>query len=340
MNMSESTGESVPSESKRHDLPLLAPFRESNDLLALAGEARREALREAWERDGYWFFRSVIDRDAVGQMRAVYIEVLAELGLIEQGDEQAVWTGRNLDAVSGDYMMPLRAIAERAPWQAFLQQRAVVEFFQALLDEPAVWLPMMEMRAVPPGKPALEEVFVHQDGFYYNGALPILGVWFPLIDIPRDMGGLCILEGLHRGPFLHDTTCPPNYDIDWGKLPTDVWRSSEFGIGDVILFDQATPHCGLPNRSRQFRLSFDTRMVPASAQRPFVGTIVDHGVDHVTVDVGGWTTIPITDATYIRNNYSGRRLPREEFPVSFSKGDRVIVAVRDGMAALIREPHE
>ena len=46
----------------------------SNDLLS-----NRAALDEAWKRDGYWFFRDMLAREAVARLRAVYMEELAKL---------------------------------------------------------------------------------------------------------------------------------------------------------------------------------------------------------------------------------------------------------------------
>ena len=63
---------------KPDDTPPMREFNVSNHLLN-----DRAGLEAAWERDGYWFFRDVLDKDAVGRLRAVYLKVMNELGVID-----------------------------------------------------------------------------------------------------------------------------------------------------------------------------------------------------------------------------------------------------------------
>ena len=41
------------------------------------------ALAEVIDRDGYWFFRDVLDKDAVARLRMVYTDELEKLGVID-----------------------------------------------------------------------------------------------------------------------------------------------------------------------------------------------------------------------------------------------------------------
>ena len=80
-------------ESKDPRTPPMAEFNVSNHLLG-----DRAALQEAWDRDGYWFFRGVLDLDAIAQTRAVYLEELANLGVVQPGNnELAIYNGAPLD---------------------------------------------------------------------------------------------------------------------------------------------------------------------------------------------------------------------------------------------------
>src|SRR5579871_5223014 len=47
----------------------------------------RAALDEAWETDGYWLFRGILDKDAVGRLRKRYVDELERLGVIDPQDE-------------------------------------------------------------------------------------------------------------------------------------------------------------------------------------------------------------------------------------------------------------
>jgi ectoine hydroxylase-related dioxygenase (phytanoyl-CoA dioxygenase family) len=294
-----------------------------------------DALEALWKQDGYWFFKDVIDRDAVAMVRETYLKVLADLGQIERGDETATWTGRSLDNLPG-YLHPLAPLNKQVPWRQFLGDLNVAAFFRRILGEPVIWLPMLELRVVPPDP--THSMFPHQDGFFYNDLPHVKTVWFPISDISEEMGGLTLVRGMHNQPFLHDRSKPPSL-IDPADLPDDAWRSSAYAPGDVVLFDQATPHAGLPNHSNRFRLSLDTRLVPASVKRPIVGLIHAVTPDHITVDAGGLVTVPVTDATYIRAEGIGIPRSRHDIGQFFRVGELTIVGVRDGVASLIRQPH-
>jgi ectoine hydroxylase-related dioxygenase (phytanoyl-CoA dioxygenase family) len=306
------------------------PFTVSNDLID-----DRAALEARWRQDGYWFFKGVIDRDAVKTVRDVYLDVLASKGVIERGDETATWTGKSLDDFPA-YLHPLHELNEVAPWKALLCNLDVAGFFHRILGEPVIWLPMLELRVVRPDP--THSMFPHQDGFFYNDLPHVKTVWFPISDVAEDMGGLAVIRGLHNRPFLHDWSKPPAL-IDPADLPDEDWRSGAYEPGDVVLFDQGTPHTGLPNRSKRFRLSLDIRLVPASAQRPVVGIIQEVTPDHITLDAGGMVTVPITDATYIRAEGIGIPRSRHDVQQWFRPGELTIVGVRDGVASLIRQPH-
>ena len=94
--------------------PHMREFNVSNDLLG-----DRAALDAAWARDGYWFFRDVLDKDAVARLRKVYLEELVKLDVIDPTDaasaEKSVpYNGRgNLERMP-IHMEPL---CEREIWQ-------------------------------------------------------------------------------------------------------------------------------------------------------------------------------------------------------------------------------
>ena len=305
-------------------------FAVSNDLIG-----DDAALDVVWERDGYWFFRDVIDREAVERLRAVYIEVLVDLGFVDPGSGTAVWNGANMENFP---VFRIPELIRRAGWRDFIGAAPVAGFFSRILGEPGFWLPMIEQRAQPRQEEIVPFLFVHQDGFFYNGAIPCRTCWFPLDAVDATMGGLAVAAGLHRRPFLHDASKPPAYDLDLAKIPDDAWRYSEMAAGDVIVFDERTPHTGLPNYSDRFRLSLDMRVMRYSDSRPAIGPILAVSSDSITIEAGGIVTFPIDDATYIRTNESGLMLNRAEIERHYAVGDEAIVAVRDGRATFIRPP--
>ena len=85
-------------------LPALRELNVSNPLIG-----DQQALQAAWERDGYWFFRDVLDHDVIGQVRSTYLSYLADLGALklidssgqyEPGDPSRLPTGPDLTSTS------------------------------------------------------------------------------------------------------------------------------------------------------------------------------------------------------------------------------------------------
>ena len=81
-------------------MPAMRELSVSNHLL---GDHR--ALAEAWERDGYWFFRDVLDPKVIGEIRQVYVDYLVEMGLVDPEAPEVCYNG-------ADYShLPVRASA-------------------------------------------------------------------------------------------------------------------------------------------------------------------------------------------------------------------------------------
>lgn len=78
------------------------------------------------------------------------------------------------------------------------------------------------------------------------------------MDCPRSLGPLAVLHGSHRQGLLdHQHAGPRGMSLD--DLPGD-WRSADFGIGDVCLFQDFLIHRALPNQTAaELRLSVDYR---------------------------------------------------------------------------------
>ncbi|TAL02323.1 MAG: phytanoyl-CoA dioxygenase, partial [Rhodospirillaceae bacterium] len=125
----------------RSDLPVMRELTVSNHLLG-----DRKALDVAWERDGYWFFRDVLDKNAVTRFRSVYIELLAEHGVVTADDPYARYTGASLET----FPFRMEPLVARQPWKPFVAEKPVHDFFTYLLGDEPFWVPTVEYRAVPP----------------------------------------------------------------------------------------------------------------------------------------------------------------------------------------------
>jgi hypothetical protein len=304
----------------------------SNHLLG-----NRAALDAAWERNGYWFFRDVLDHGAVARLRAVYMQLLGEYGVADPADPEARYTGASLEG----FPFRMDPLSGRKAWQPFVREAAIHAFFRRLLEDEPFWIPTVEYRATPPAADRTRSRldFVHQDGFYNKG-IPFRICWIPLAEIDEDVGGLALAEGLHRGPHLHDVSSPPLYPIPDGAIPAERWRRATYRPGDLLMMDLNTPHSGLANFSDRFRLSLDIRVMRAGENPPLVGRLTAVGSDAVSIegDDGRGGQFQIDGASYVRT-VDGKQVVAADVPASFKLGDEVILVAREGRVATLRPTH-
>jgi hypothetical protein len=318
-------------------------FKVSNPLLG-----NRHALDDAWAQDGYWFFRGVLDQGAVARLRAVYLKVLRELGVIDPTrDDCAIYNGAPLDnypikndgsSLNKDPLLTLY------PRNQFVAEPAIHGFFTKLFGDEPFWVPNTEFHAVPPNKNHSGSRFnyVHIDGANNKG-LPLKICWMPLATIDADTGGLAIAEGLHK-PRMNDFPRPPQ-GIAADAVPLDAWRSTVYQPGDLVVFSLETPHSGLANRSdRYFRLSMDIRGMRKSNNIPTVGRVkaIDACAITVAADDGHDRTFRLDEDTFCRitrGRLTGMPLDLAEIPQLVKVGDPVYVAAEHGTATFIRPQH-
>lgn len=324
------------------DTPAMPQFNTSNHLLG-----DRAALDAAWARDGYWFFRDVLDHHAIAAVRAEYLEELHKLGVIDPAhSDVAIYNGASLDGypivMGGDPDEdPLLA---RYPADRFVANPKIKAFFEDLLGDEVVWVPNTEYHAVPPGHSTQPSRFnfVHCDGANNKG-LALRVCWIPIAPIDEATGGLAVTEGLHR-PRMGDFPRPPQ-GVSVDDVPADAWRRAEYRPGDLLMFSLESPHSGLANRSdRYFRLSMDIRCTRKSDGVPVLGTLaaVDRCAIAVDGDDGQRHVFRIDEDTLFRiyrARQTGMPVPLDEIPTLAPIGGRVFVAHAHGTAIFVRPQH-
>ena len=322
--------------------PPIREFNVSNHLLG-----NRAGLDAAWDRDGYWFFRDVLDRGAIARLRAVYLQVLDKLGVIDPSQtDAAVYNGASLEnfpiVMGGD--PAIDPLLKLHPMRQFVAEPAIKAFFAQLFGDEVFWVPNTEYHALSPNPNHSGSRFnyVHADGAN-NKSLPLRICWIPLASIDEATGGLALAEGLHK-PRMNDFPRPPA-GIGQDVVPADAWRRAEYGPGDLVVFSLETPHSGLANRSnRYFRLSMDIRGMRKSDNIPTIGTVVAIDENAVTVaeDNGTRHTFRLNDDTFCRvarGRLSGMPLELAEIPRLVKVGDPVYVASNRGTATFMRPQH-
>jgi hypothetical protein len=293
------------------------------------------ALRKRWEDEGVLYFRNVIDRGAVAKVRGEYVERLVNLGLVIPDSEEPIWTG--LDRVDGKAVQGV----DDSLWQEFVAHPTFDGLVKRAFGEAPTWVPIVVHRVSHPIDPASapEDTFNgrHQDGFYNNG-INFVTCWVPLMDIDEEVGGLVVVPGSHKGPYLHDPENPPVYSIPRDAIPDEAWRRGDYHAGDVLIFHNRIAHAGLPNVSDRYRLSIDLRFLPSSAPEPVSGHIVSVGHGSVTIldDSGERQELIVNDDTFVRGP-KGNRVTSDDYSEVLFEGNAVlIVPDGEGQARLIR----
>ena len=332
------TGESPSLWLSTEDIHQLPDLTVSNELLG-----HRERLDAALDRDGYLFFRDVLDRAALDRALATFVEELVSVGVIDESDPEGRHNGAELSAlpatpVSGH----MQSLFERAPWRDLVADEAIHATMRAVLGADPFWIPVLGYRIGKPGAdPTAERLdYIHQDGFF-NPGIPFLNCWIPLVEIPPELGGIVVAEGVHRLPSFHSLGEPPAYVIPPGSIPREALRRSDYRPGDLLVLHIDTPHSGITNTSTdRFRLSIDVRMVPATGDLPVIGPIV--AVSDVQIAIrtegGEIAELVVDDQTYCRSSTftNGDRIAAADLVHEYSPGDNVIVATDCERATVIR----
>lgn len=314
---------------------LLPAMRELNVSNHLLGD--QKALAAAWERDGYWFFRDVLDKDVIAGIRKVYLDYLNELGVTDPEDP-GLYNGADLTNLPVN--SNVNKLNERKVHTLLHEAPTINAFFRQLFGCEPFWVPFTVHRTNPPvtdpAKPRLD--FIHEDGIYNDG-LDFMICWVPLDDIPEEVGGIAVVEGVHNGRCLHSREGRAINPIRLEDVPDGSWRRSDYRPGDVLLMSLRTPHSGISNVSAdRFRLSMDTRIMPARGRLPIIGRVVEVSSQSVTVavDGGGERSLRFDDDSFVRGK-QGNQLRFGEIPESYRTGEELIVTA-DGDLVINMRP--
>ncbi|MDN5913586.1 MAG: phytanoyl-CoA dioxygenase family protein [Pseudonocardia sp.] len=297
-----------------------------------------EAMEKQFREEGYLFFRGVLDPDAVEAVREKYFSILVEdYGVVDPGQDLPVWNGKDVS----EFPIKVPEAYGSGTWEKFTSNPKIHAFFERVMGEPISWVPSTEYRLNPPAPEDPEDWVAgrHQDGFFNEG-IPFRTCWVPFTDIDAECGGLTIAPGLNKLGYLHDRGAPPKYGIPADAIKESDWaRPEAYHPGDVLIFGEDTPHAGLVNRSKVFRLSMDIRFSAKSDPQPVVGELSAFGAGWITIDTaGGPVTLTVDDRSYLRLK-DGAQLPVSEMEQFLQVGERMM-AGRDGDRALVVRPQK
>ncbi len=243
----------IKTRSHSDSTPLL------NDPPALKARAREE---------GYLFFKGLLDRDKVTEVRRQVLERCRKHGWLKPG-------AALLEGIAHPDVCVIESRDE--VWQAYYHDILRLRDFQALALEPAITGALEKVfgeAVLPHSRNICRTVFPnttkfttppHQDFLHIGGTRDTWTVWAPLGDCPSCLGGLAVAPGTHQLGFLeaHDAYGAGGRGVD---VPDDtVWAEGDVEAGDAIMLHSLVVHQGRDNvTGDRLRLSVDFRYQPLS----------------------------------------------------------------------------
>lgn len=255
-------------------MPDTMPFLESNDALG-----HPEALRARMQRDGYLFFRGLIDAAVIREVRRDILVLCQEAGWLAAGaalrDGIAAPGERRVEP-EPEYMAVYDQVMRLESFHALPHDPAMLAMYRELLGEAVLVHPRNIARIIFPQNTKFTTP-AHQDFIHIQGTPETFTSWIPLGDCPREFGSLSILAGSHRHGLLptHAAYGAGGRGVDTGALGL-VWAAGDFREGDFVVFHSHAVHRALDNTtSDHLRLSVDCRYQAAS--QPVVeGSLLPH----------------------------------------------------------------
>lgn len=231
-------------------------FVESSRLLDNPSGLRRR-LRD----QGYLFFRSMLPKHDVLDLRHQILECCRDAGWLRPGSELLDGIAGHAPVLEGEpeYADLYFRVQALEALHALKLDDGIMGVMEALFEEPVFPLPQSIARIAFPGDNR-RGTQPHQDWIFVGGSMETISCWVPLGDVSAEVGGLRILAGSHKAGFLEPRPAPgPGgriVDVD----PTLQWHQSGYRAGDVLLFKMLTVHAAADNLTPdKLRISADYR---------------------------------------------------------------------------------
>jgi phytanoyl-CoA dioxygenase PhyH len=262
----------------------VTPLEDSSDLLGDPAELRARA-----KRDGYLFFRGLLDPEPVLKLRRAVFGVLDRHGLrVSDADPLS---GKldlaRLNAIPAEDLRTDIGVSQQITFEfqrlpelhRLPHHPALVGFYRSFFGEEVFVHPRHMMRAMTPHREG-RMTPVHQDFPFIQGSPETWTCWFPVGDCSLELGPLAVLRGSHRAGYL---PWEPGFgERHWFDLGTNLcpdetgWVSAAFSIGDVLTFSCFTVHRAIrPTIRDEIRISMDIRYQRAS-DAIMEGSFVNH----------------------------------------------------------------
>ena len=240
----------------------LEELQESNDIL---GDS--SALQSRMEEYGYLFFRRLQDVEMLKELRRQMLTTMQEYGWIKQGTDPVDGIAEpGVQCTEGDleYTDVYHQIYRNQLFHTSAHSEVMLKTVRDITGRPMTPQPQKVARLWFPNYTA-HTTPIHQDYVHFQGTYENLTCWAPVGDCPIELGGLAVLKGSHKvGKVLEH-----HFSLGAGSLMIESddyealglqWQTTNYGIGDTLIFPALTIHMALPNVTEdRLRVSLDNR---------------------------------------------------------------------------------
>ena len=289
------------------------PMRSSNDLI---GDA--DAIRARMEEDSYLYFEKILDPEKLLALRRDMLTVLAGHGWVLGGDllMDAVVGGDTYHEDQEEFLDAYNAVQRLESLHTLAHDPLLTNLMGQLLGDGAFPHPLKICRLAAPGQ---HEVTTppHQDYPNNQGTPDLTAAWIPVGDCPLELGCIAVLRGSHRYGLLplaiHRGAGKRQAVLNDEMLEDLHWVTTDFSLGDVLLFPSLTVHAALNNATEfNMRVSVDFRYQPKGA--PLTPICLEPHFQRQTWEdiYEGWSS---TEYQYYWRDLDFEVVPFETFPV-------------------------
>jgi hypothetical protein len=245
------------------------------------------ALRARAGQDGYLFFKQLLPKEPLLELRRQMLEICAQRGWLARDRDlmDGVLDAEALERISDEDMRAdigvsheaYRAVQKLELFHTIPHHPNLLSLYLALLGEEVLPHPRHIARMITCHR-NVHSTPPHQDYIHIQGTPKTWTCWFPVGDCPREMGGLTVLRGSHRNGVVAVAPAQGAGNLASILCPHEIdWVEGDFSLGDVLTFTSCTVHRALRSRHRDhIRLSCDVRY-QAAGEEIQEGSLKPHG---------------------------------------------------------------
>ncbi len=239
-----------------------------------------EVLIAALNRDGYLFFRNVINPHQVELARNEIFKRLFEIKELKTPYHEGIFSGLSTrDKNYEDRGEFWKSISDLSTLREITNGKKLHNIFDKIFGCPSIGFDFIFLRPVANGK----STKMHCDtGFFTRKTKKVLTCWFVFTEISLDRGPLFIIENSHKFEDLKnqyldfdvaihkDRKAMINEDpVKFAKQRGSKILTAHFKPGDALIFGMCTLHGTFQNHAidNKIRLTCDIRYQPKSEEK-------------------------------------------------------------------------